>query len=303
MSRFIYFVLLVLPLASFSQLIYKENGYYGLKYEAGPKYLAIFDQVKLKEFFAYGRKDGKWYNLSLNSENSEIPYKRFHFHLIDQLLVVGERADGKLDLLDETGQFFYLKAVDLNRIKKLPKKSTYRFDDLVITVKNRKRGLFNWVNKKQLMPTQFKSVVVHEKPRSGDFVIYTQAKKLNQLWSSAGDLLVEFESSVVDDLYPDSICDGYYIKRGVHLGYMLPKADGRYFLVKPVYESITFPYRDPSMIFLKRGEQYGLIYKYKTYLKCKYDEIEIIDRGYKLARAQRKGKWFILHQNGELHKE
>ncbi|MEX1000630.1 MAG: hypothetical protein WDZ35_00795 [Crocinitomicaceae bacterium] len=284
----------------FGQQITEQGAYYGVTYENGPTYAAIFDRVVIKGFFVYGKKEGVYYNLSRQVANSHKAYKKFTFDLLDRLLVVGETVDGKMDLMDETGQYYYMQKGNYSAVRAGKKRITYANDKLLLLKSGQKLGVYDWEKKEEIVPPIYDKLKVHESCEAGDYFIFTQLDGLNEARTNKGKVELSFSSAVVDDIYPSPDCRGYMLKKGTKMGYCYQISKDKFFLIKPRYDEILFPSDDPDIIFVVNRGKYGLYYKFISYLKCRYDKIELMDHDYILAKLTRKGRTRHLHQNGKI---
>lgn len=301
MSR-IYLLLILIACAnlSYAQEVFQKNEKYGLSYDGSEYYAAVFDQIVIREFFVYGKMGDLYFNLSRNKENVHHNYKKFNFSLYDRLLVIGEREDGKLDLLDETGQHFYLKEGDYSKVFVKPKNITYGNDDVLMVKRDGKLGLYNWPERREILNPEYRKISLHESCNSGSYFIYAKSESNNLILDESGNEILKFKSRWVDDMYPTPNCEGYFLNWKGLIGFCCKMRDGRYFLIKPRYEEIIFPNNDTSVILVRNDENFGLYYNFQRMLKCKYEEIELLDHPYMIARVVRKGDTKMLKRTGEL---
>lgn len=304
MSRLIFFTFgLSLAINAHSQEIFQNGDKFGLRYDGVVFYTAVYDEIKIKAFFVYGRVGNTYTNLSRNKDNFTEAYKKFSFSLIDRLLVIGYKHNGKLDILDETGQHVYLRDGDYSKVLAGHRRITYGNDDILLVRKSGKLGLYDWTSQKEILPPLFDKIGLHESCNGQGYFIYTQLQSENSIRNDKGVELMNFRSPKVDDMLPSDICEGYFVMHQGFKGYCCQMRNGKYFLIKPIYENIEFPNNNSSLIIVERREKFGLYFNYKRMTKCKYEEIELLDDPYVLAKLTKNEVTFLLKRNGEIIKE
>jgi hypothetical protein len=298
----IHLLVLTLVCAQFSmaQEVFQKGNYFGLKYDGAEWYAAVFDEIEIHDYFVAGRMGTLYYNLSKNKKNIDKAYRKFNYSLTDRLLVIGETTKGTIDILDETGQNYYLKDGPYRKVLSKKKQRFYGNDDLLIVKKNSKQGIYNWVEKTELLPPVYSKIIIHETCDFGGVFIYAQDGLTHTIFDEKGNQVLSFKATMVSDIYPSNICDGYIIQWEHKVGFCKRMKNGKFFLIKPLYDDIYFPNGDASVIVVENRERKGLFVNYRQFLKCRYDEIEISENNYYLAVVTRKGVKKILKNNGEL---
>lgn len=301
MLRFNIIILTVFVVqVSSAQEVFKKGHHYGLKYDGGEYYAAVFDEITIKEYFVSGRIGNTYYNLSRNKSTIDRKYRKFHFDLFDRLLVIGHTYEGTIDIMDETGEHYYLMDGPYNKVLSRKEYEHYGNDDLLTVRKRGKLGLYDWVKQKEILPTKFSRIKIHETCRFGSYFIYAKRGLEHCVYSEQQEQLISFRAFYVTDIYPASICDGYIIESGPKIGYCRKMSNGKYFLIKPRFDDIYFPKDDASFIIVENREKQGLYLNYHKLLKCKYEEISPSQSPYYVAIVKRKGVTKMVNSNGDL---
>lgn len=302
-ARLISISLLLVPLLCTSQSIFKSGEKYGLEFEGETIYNADYDEIYFKDYFIYGKKGKYFYILSEEKANSKKGYKRFLFHLTSELLVVGITDENKLDILSEDGGHYYLKDGNYDRVESIENHTDSPDPDLLLVSKSGKIGIYNWVKKTEFIPPNYDRLKLHDGCDESGRLTYAGKGSENTLWSENNGLLFSFNSRLIDDIYPATVCEGYILKFGLKIGYIREKKNGKLFLIKPIYEDLYFPTNDPNIIMLKTFDQYGLYYNNRMILKCKYSSIEVIDGNYIFAVAVKYQKLLDIEKTYNINKE
>lgn len=300
MSRILLILfLLVSSRQLLAQTIFKKGEHYGLRYEQ-VEYAAVFDEVIIKDYFAYGRMGSVYYNLNPSKKNTERTYRKFDFRFADRLLVIGQTIDGKIDIMNETGEHFYLLDGPYTKVIKNKRQSFYGNDDLLIVKKGFNKGVFNWTTGQEIISPEFGQLTMHESCEYGGVIIFAKKGMHNKLFDEKGNQVLHFKGSMVSDVYPSNICKGFIIQWKHKVGYLNRLPNGKYFLIKPIYDNIYFPHGDDRLIIVQNRDRSGLYHNYRRLLKCKYEEINLIDNPYQLAVVKKRGIKEVLMNNGEL---
>lgn len=301
MSRFSILVFSLLSIQSgIAQEIFKKGDHYGLKYDGVEYYAAVFDEIKIKQYFVQGRMGTVYYNLSKKKENADKPYRKFNYKLADRLIIIGKTTTGKIDILDETGENYHLYDGNYDKVLTRSLQHNYGNDDILTVRKKGKLGLYNWVLKKEILEPKYNKVVLHESCDDRSHLIYAKKGLTQIMINEKGEEILSFKAAFVSDIFPADICQGYIIQWQHKVGYCMKRSNGKFFLIKPYYDDIYFPKGDASIIILENNEHYGMYVDYRKALRCKYDDIEYLDNPYSVALITRKGVRWKLQANGEL---
>lgn len=284
------------------QEVFQRGNYYGLKYEGVEQYAAVFEEIEVKEYFAYGKIGEEWFNLSVNKDMSKRAYRKFNFSHWNSLLVIGYRVDGNVDILNESGEFFYVENGDFSKVVSNPKTMTYQGDNLILTKREGQYGLYDWTRNLEILPPNFDKIAVHEDCEHTGYFIYHKKDGLNSVVEK-GEVKMRFKSQLVDDMFPSDICQGYMIKSKGKKGYCFELRSGKYFLIKPKYDEIAFPFDNTEVILVRRGDNFGLYYNYQLLLKPRYQEIELYDDHYLLAKVTKRSGTYLVSRAGEINPE
>lgn len=293
----------LLPSICSGQNVFQSEELFGLEMNGKTIYNADYDEIIVNDYFIYGRKDKLHYILSENIENSKKAYKKFLFHLTDDLLVVGITADNKLDLLSEDGSHFYMQDGNYDKAHSSKDYCDEENSDVLLVTKDGKFGFYNWVKKTELVPAQYDRLQMHEGCPSTGKIIYSGKGHNNAVWSEKNGMLFSFKSAAVDDIYQSTICEGYILKFGNKIGYIREKKNGKFFLVKPIYEDLYFPTGDPNTVMVESYGRYGLYHNNRMILKCKYSSIEVIDGNYIFAIAIKYRKMLDIDKVIKINRE
>ena len=300
MPRFSIFILSFLFVQlSLAQEIFKKGEHYGLKYDGAEFYAAVFDEIKIQEYFVEGRMGTVYYNLSKNKDNSSKSYRKFNYKLSDRLIVIGETTEGKIDILDETGENFHLNDGDYDKVITRKAQLNYGNDDILTVRKKGKYGLYNWVKRSEILPPVYSKIIIHESCENVAHLIYAKKGLKHALINDKGIEFINFKAAFVSDIFPSDVCDGYIIQWQHKVGYCKIKKNGKLFLIKPYYDDIYFPKGDASVIVLENKEKYGLYVDYRKALRCRYDQIQYVDEPYSIAIIEKRGARWKLQKNGE----
>ena len=282
-----------------AQEIFQKGNHYGLKYDGVEYYAAVFDEIKIKRSFVEGRMGTVRYNLSMNKENSQKSYRRFSYKHQDNLLIIGYTTDGKIDILNETGEIYYLYDGNYNKV--LQKDFIgYNNDDMLIVRRRGKVGVYSWVQKREILPTEFTKIKVHESCEYGKYFIYARRMITHSIWDENGRELLKFVAPNITDISPHSNCEGYTLHWHFKRGYCERKRDGSYFLLKPKYDGLEFPLGNSSVIITENRERFGLYLNNRKIFGCKYEKITYIDDPYMVAIAEKYGVRWHVKKNGDL---
>lgn len=303
MLKLISVIALLLATISWSQEVFEYRGKFGLSLDNGSKYNADYDEIITKEYFNYGKIDKWYYVLSEDKSLSKKGYKKFLFHLLDELLVIGITDENKLDLFDESGKQLLLADSEYSAIESSKNYSDTHISDLLIVKKNGKSGLYNWVKNKEIVPAENDVIKLHSDCKNLVGLIFTKQGAKNRLWQLNGEEIVSFSSRIVDDIYPSNVCEGYILKKSDKVGYLLKKGNQKYFLIKPIYSDIYFPTEDPKTILVEAYGKYGIYHNYRRLLKAKFDEIEVIDGNYIFAVATKHNDYLGTSQSINIDRE
>jgi hypothetical protein len=271
-------------------------------YDGQEHYAAVFDEIKIKGFFVYGRIGAEYFNLSRDKDNVNKAYKRFNFSLSERLLVVGYTLSGKVDVMDDTGEHFYLTDGDYSKVQAIKKQSHYGNDDVLLVKRKGKQGLYNWSLQKEVLAPVYDKIIIHESCDSNDYFLFAKEDGKNLVIGLNGEVKMSFRSKWVKDIKPSSICEGYYLYTSTGMGYCVQLSNGKYFLIKPVFNRFFFPLGDPSVIVTEKGDKLGLYYNFKRLLKPQFSEIELLMDNYILARVKKGEEEYLLKRTGELIK-
>lgn len=284
-----------------AQEIIEYGGLYGVKYNERLIHSALYEEVKIKDYFVYGKKGKRFYNLSESAELSATPYLKFRFHLLNQLLVVGIREDGKVDVFDETGQHLYIREFLGQNVLSTAQYSDEIYEDLLMLKKDRKLGVVNWVDGRMIIHPRYDEIKIHQNCNSRELLFFARNGNQNDILNSQGEVMVSFWALGVKDIYHPDVCAGYIIRKGNKIGYMIQKNNRKYFLIKPNYDDITFPTNHPSIILTRKNERFGLHYNFREVLKCKYESIQLVNKNYILAEVNHKGVKYSVDRSGKMN--
>ena len=301
---FLFLILTILLSSSFGQDVYQYGDLFGVKYNGVVVHNAKYNKVEKTDYFLAGKDELYWYNLSEKGKSPEKKYKRFLYHLKNELLIVGVTTEGKIDLFNETGDIFYLENGDYDKVKSTFDISFRMYDsELLLVSKNGKKGLYNWVHQKEVLAPLYDDIKIHtDCSNHGKRMLYLRDEKYNLLMNPYGEIVFRFRNTQIDDISDQANCDGYMLKRGNRIGYMRGLKSGKYFLIKPVYDKLFFLEDNGDLIKCLKGSKYGLYYKNKMILPCKYDKIEITDNGYVLGIAIKNLKKLTFDKEGVIVK-
>jgi len=283
-----------------AQEVIEYGELYGVKYDDRLVHSTLYEEVNIKDYFVYGKKEKRFYNLSQSAKYSQTPYVKFKFHLLNQLLVVGIREDGKVDLFDETGEHIYLKEFPGQNLLSIVDYADEFREDLLMVKKDRKLGVVNWVDGQVIVQPRYDEIKIHNLCESQELLFFGRNGNQNEILNQHGEVMVSFWALRVNDIYHANVCAGYIIRRGYKIGYMVKKRNGKYFLIKPDYDDITFPTNDSKIILTKKNNQYGLYYNFQEVLKCKYELITVVDQNYILAEVTHHGIKYRVDNNGKM---
>ena len=299
-------ILIVLSFSSlsFTQEVYQYGDNFGVKYNGVAVHYAKYTKVEITDYFVAGKDELYWYNLSEKGESPEKPYKKFLFHLKDQLLVVGVTLEGKLDVFNETGEFLYMRDGDYDKVKSSFEIAGVNYNsDVLLIVKNGKNGLYNWPNQTEILPAKYDKIKINQDCiNGGRMLLFLQEDGQNMVLNAFGEELVKFKNGTIDNIKYDKNCDGYLLERGLRKGFMRQLKSGKYFLIKPIYSDLIFPEDNSDIIICQKGTKYGLYYKNKRILACKYDKIDITDNGYIFGTAVKNLKKLTFDKEGKIVK-
>ena len=294
-----FLILFIVPNFFYAQEVFELGDKYGVKYNGKVVYNACYDKVVITDYFAAGKIEANWYNLSKNKAFVDKEYTKFYYEVRQELLVVGFNRGGGIDIFNETGDFLYLECGDYSKVRSTTCYSAPYDTDLLIVFKGGKKGLYHWPQKKEILPPVYDKLKLHYScgERSS---LFLQKEGLNIVLNSYGEEEFKFQNKSIDDVYVRDDCDGYILKKGNKMGYARKLRSGKYFLIKPLYNALVFEENNADIILTKRGYKYGLFYKNKPILKCKYDKIEIINNDYILGFAYKNYKKHSFDKNGRI---
>lgn len=301
--RFIYLIIVFLPNFGTSQNIFQSGELFGLEFEGETIYNADYNEIIFKDYFIYGRKGKYLHILSENKEHHKKAYKKFLFHLSSELLIVGITADNTMDLISEDGSHYFMQEGNYDRVELSEEYTDTPDRDVLLVSKNGKMGFYNWVKKKELVPAKYDRLQMHDGCESTGALVYMGVGRNNTLWSEKNGLLFSFNATAVDDIYQSTVCEGYILKYGQKIGYIREKRNGKFFLIKPIYEDLYFPTGDPNTIKVEAFGNYGLYTDNRMILKCRYSEIEVIDGNYIFAIATKYRKMLDIDKVIKVNRE
>ncbi|UKN03249.1 WG repeat-containing protein [Paracrocinitomix mangrovi] len=284
----------------YGQEKFKNGEKYGLKYNGIVMYNAEYDQIVIHEYFVAGKKEHLWYNLSPVEKNAITPYKKFDFSLSESLIVVGLRKGGGLDVMDETGSNIYLENGDFDKLSIFGAEGSYQNDDLLLVKKNGKFGVIDWTKQKTVLPPIYSKIKIHKHCHPDSYIFFTQKGHELAIVDHNGDEVMSFNSRLVQDMYPALNCNGFYLKKGIYYGFCQKQSNGKYFLIPPKYDDISFPTGSTDFIVLTKNDKKGLYFRKQLVLKCRYEEIWEADSPYFVANVRVNGILKRLHPNGML---
>lgn len=291
---------LLIQLNAFNQEVFEYGDKFGVKYNERLIHSAVYEEVNIKDYFVFGKKEQRFYNLSQSGKYSTIPYRKFKFHLLDQLLVLGVREDYTLDLYDETGEFIYAQNAPYRNLRSIFGYADQFREDLLIAKKVGGIGVYDWVNKKEIVEPVYDDLKIHNSCAGNRLLIFARKGAQNEVLNDEGKRVLSFRAGNVDDIYPANNCVGFILRRGYKIGYMVRKSSGKFFLIRPKFDDVLFPSDNSKIILTKKEDEYGLYYNYREILKCKYSNIEIIDRNYVLAIVTHNGLKYSVNHSGKM---
>jgi hypothetical protein len=297
-------ILFILPCTLLSQEVFQYGDSYGVKYNGAVVHNARYSKIERTDYFVAGKDELYWYNLSQKGLYPEKRYKKFLYHLKNELIIVGLTTEGKIDLFNETGEFIYMLDGDYDKVSSTFDLSYGMYDsELLCLSRKGKKGLYNWLHKKEVLPPLYDKIKIHTNCKNGgEMMLFLQDEGVNRVMNPFGEVVFEFSNRSIDDISNQSACDGFMLKRGHKLGYMRRLRSGKYFLIKPIYDRLLFPEDNGDLILCQRGLKYGLYYKNKRILTCKYDKIDITDNGYIFGVAIRNLKKVTFDKEGTIMK-
>ncbi|MFT4600241.1 MAG: hypothetical protein ACI857_000415 [Arenicella sp.] len=292
-------ILIILPIFTCSQEVFEYGEKFGVKYNSVVVHSAKYDKIVITDYFVAGKIEANWYNLAVDVERATKPYRRFNYDLKEDLLIYGVSLNGKIDLFNETGEFVYMEEGDYSKIRTTRDFGFAYNSDLVVVSKLGKHGLYNWPKKMEILPAINDKLVMHLDCEDKRTDLYLQKDGMNMVLNPFGEEVFTFRNKSIDDVYAQGDCDGYILKRGQKKGYARKLRSGKYFLIKPVYNELSFEGDNADIITVKKGEKHGLFYKNKQILRCKYDKIEITNNGYIMGFAYKNYRKISFDKEGK----
>lgn len=145
MIRFtLYSFLMLIGHLAHCQEVFQFGDFFGVKYNGVVIHNARYSKVEKTDYFVSGKDELYWYNLSEKGKHPEKKYKRFLFHLKNDLIIIGITVEGKIDLFNETGEYVYLTDGDYQNIKSTFDISIGTYNsELLLVSKGGKKGLYN----------------------------------------------------------------------------------------------------------------------------------------------------------------